>query len=81
MADLAQIRLEDSELGGALEIAVVSPRPEGSTLGVSTFSAAPHRTVSQSEAGFEKVMQAACITMGQTAGNELRITLRVTAKS
>ncbi len=61
--DLLRIRLEDSELGnpddpvnlgGALEIA--SDRP-------LHLNAAPHFTVSQSEAGFEKIMQAACLTL------------------
>ena len=49
---LSHIRLEDNELGGAVEIAV-SPAP--------TFVGQPHLSVSQSEAGFEKIMQATCL--------------------
>jgi hypothetical protein len=75
ITDLTQIKLEDSELGGALGITVSPARPEGSTLGVSTFTAAPHRTVSQSEAGFEKVMQAACLTFGQPTSGTFKLTL------
>ncbi len=60
-----QLTLEDTELGGALHIAVtasgdfITPAP--------TFHGQPHRTVSQSEAGFEKVMQAACIDLSWPA--------------
>ena len=70
--NLTLIRLMDSELGGKLEI-TVSPE--------STFAAAPHRTVSQSEAGFEKVMQAACLTIVQPADGEFKLTLRAVANS
>ena len=51
---LRQISLRDSELGGRLVLSTSSP---------VTFSAAPHFTVSQSEAGFEKVMQAATLRL------------------
>jgi hypothetical protein len=70
LADLRQITLDDSELGGALRIEARLP---------VRLSAAAHRTVSQSEAGFEKVMQAACLTLGWAPepGAEQRITLRV----
>ena len=51
---LQRINLRDSELGGRLELSACSP---------VTLSAAPHFTVSQSEAGFEKVMQAATLRL------------------
>jgi hypothetical protein len=65
---LAALRLEDSELKGAVDIAV-SPS--------LTFDCAPHLTVSQSEAGFEKIMQAVCIRLrwNQPKG---RMTVRLT---
>jgi hypothetical protein len=49
-----QLMLDDDVLGGALQISCSVP------VGVI---ARPHRTVSQSEAGFEKVMQAAEIAL------------------
>jgi hypothetical protein len=70
---LSSVKLEDGELGGALQVAV-SPAP--------TFHAEPHRTVSQSEAGFEKVMQAACVTLGwqvSPAIKTFRVALSVVA--
>jgi hypothetical protein len=48
------ITLDDSELRGALLIEASQP---------VRLEARPHRTVSQSEAGFEKIMQAVCITL------------------
>jgi hypothetical protein len=47
------------------------------------LEARPHRTVSQSEAGFEKIMQAVCITLAWSpvAGADQRITLRVVPAS
>jgi hypothetical protein len=60
--------LEDSELRGSLSIEASQPMQ---------VDAAPHRTVSQSEAGFEKIMQAVCITLAWSpAVGEQRITLR-----
>ena len=60
--------LEDSELRGSLSIEASQPMQ---------VDAAPHRTVSQSEAGFEKIMQAVCITLAWSAAvGEQRITLR-----
>jgi hypothetical protein len=43
------------------------------------LDARPHRTVSQSEAGFEKIMQAVCITLSwrPASGVEQIVTLRV----
>ncbi|MCF8177449.1 MAG: DUF1926 domain-containing protein [Sulfuritalea sp.] len=68
--DLRQITLEDSELGGALTLYSTQPM---------RLEAAPHRTVSQSEAGFEKVMQAVCIRLTWTplAETEQSILLKV----
>ena len=68
--DLRQITLEDSELGGALMLYSTQPM---------RLEAAPHRTVSQSEAGFEKVMQAVCIRLTWTplADTEQSILLKV----
>jgi hypothetical protein len=66
---LAAVRLEDSELRGAVALAV-SPAP--------TFLGRPHLTVSQSEAGFEKIMQATCLILSWPAiAGEYRITLTV----
>lgn len=66
---LAALRLEDSELRGAVALAV-SPAP--------TFDGRPHLTVSQSEAGFEKIMQATCLTLSWPASaGEFVITLSI----
>lgn len=51
---LGAITLDDRELNGAL-LLTASP--------LVSLHAQPYFTVSQSEAGFEKIMQAACITM------------------
>ncbi len=69
---LQRITLQDSELRGALEIAATPP---------VRLRARPHRTVSQSEAGFEKIMQGICIVLAwsPTAGLDQRVTLRVVA--
>ncbi len=65
----SELTLDDSELGGALRIEASRP---------VRIDAGPHRTVSQSEAGFEKIMQAVCITLAWSpAAGEQRITLRV----
>lgn len=67
---MRSLTLDDSELRGALRIEAIQP---------VRLSARPHRTVSQSEAGFEKIMQAVCVTLtwAPAAGLEQRITLRV----
>ena len=67
---LQTLTLDDSELRGALQLETSQP---------VRLDARPHRTVSQSEAGFEKIMQAVCITLTwpPVAGQEQRITLRV----
>lgn len=71
---LRRLGMDDSELRGALQIEASQP---------VRLAARPHRTVSQSEAGFEKIMQAVCITLAwaPTSGQEQRITLRVTPAS
>ncbi|OHC61783.1 MAG: glycosyl hydrolase [Rhodocyclales bacterium GWA2_65_19] len=68
--EMLQLTLDDSELRGALRIETGLP---------VRLKAQPHRTVSQSEAGFEKIMQAVCIALAWSplAGSEQRITLRV----
>ncbi|MCM2289888.1 MAG: DUF1926 domain-containing protein, partial [Sulfuritalea sp.] len=67
---MRSLRMDDSELRGALQIEASLP---------VQLVARPHRTVSQSEAGFEKIMQAVCITLrwAPTSGQEQRITLSV----
>ena len=59
-----------SELHGTLQIETSLP---------VKVMAKPHRTVSQSEAGFEKIMQAVCVVLRWTPlpGKEQRISLRV----
>jgi alpha-amylase len=70
LARMQWITLDDSELRGSLLIETSLP---------VRLEARPHRTVSQSEAGFEKIMQAVCITLAWSpaAGREQRITLKV----
>ena len=67
---MSRLRLDDSELRGSLQIEASLP---------VRLAARPHRTVSQSEAGFEKVMQAVCLVLAwsPTAGHDQCITLRV----
>ncbi|MCX7148934.1 MAG: DUF1926 domain-containing protein [Rhodocyclales bacterium] len=67
---MQRITLDDSELHGALQIEARQP---------VRLKARPHRTVSQSEAGFEKIMQAVCVTLAWSPayGFDQRITLRV----
>jgi hypothetical protein len=69
LAEVTQLRLEDSELRGALCVEATQP---------VTIEAHAHRTVSQSEAGFEKIMQAVCLTLAWSpAAGDQRIALRV----
>ena len=74
LAGMQRITLDDSELHGALQIETSQP---------VRIEAQPHRTVSQSEAGFEKIMQAVCLTLAWSPapGSEQRITLRVAPAS
>jgi alpha-amylase len=70
LACMQRITLDDSELRGALRIEASQP---------VRLEAQPHRTVSQSEAGFEKIMQAVCITLAWSpaSGVEQIITLKI----
>ncbi len=63
-----QLTLEDGVLGGRLRLTASLP---------AHFAARAHRTVSQSEAGFEKVMQAVELTLSWplVAGTEQVLTL------
>ena len=67
---MRQITLDDSELRGSLRIETTQP---------VHFKARPHRTVSQSEAGFEKIMQAVCISLAWSpvSGLGQRIMLKI----
>lgn len=51
---VSALRLEDGVLGGTLELLATAPMQ---------LTGAPHHTVSQSEEGFEKIMQALTLTM------------------
>lgn len=66
-----QLTLDDRELRGALRL--TSSRP-------LDIEAIPHYTVSQSEAGFEKIMQAACLRLSwpiDAAQQETTISLEI----
>jgi hypothetical protein len=68
---MRQLTLDDGVLGGALILSVQPPQP---------LTARPHQTVSQSEAGFEKVMQAAelvLVWLLEGKAVELSVTLEV----
>ncbi len=54
LAGFREIALDDEVLGGTVEL---------STNVAATFDSCPHFSVSQSEAGFEKIMQAVTITL------------------
>lgn len=54
LADMREIALDDDVLGGRMTLRANMP---------VQFSAAPHFSVSQSEAGFEKIMQAVCVKL------------------
>jgi len=57
-ASCSVLTLDDLELGGALDL-TASPAAQ--------LAAEPYHTVSLSEAGFEKIMQAACLTLAWEA--------------
>jgi hypothetical protein len=68
---LSTVLLDDRELRGGL--ALTSSRP-------AAFRARPHYTVSQSEAGFERIMQGATVTLAWAVGDgpsDIRVTLEV----
>ncbi|WP_154716190.1 alpha-amylase/4-alpha-glucanotransferase domain-containing protein [Sterolibacterium denitrificans] len=54
LGEMDELTLEDDELGGALRLTADYPLQ---------LDARPHHTVSQSEAGFEKIMQSVCLTL------------------
>jgi 4-alpha-glucanotransferase len=62
---ITELILEDGVLGGRIAL---------NSRGPIDLLAAPHRTVSQSEDGFEKIMQAVCLTARWTAAQQ-RISL------
>ncbi|MGB7540692.1 MAG: alpha-amylase/4-alpha-glucanotransferase domain-containing protein [Burkholderiales bacterium] len=64
-----RLALDDRELGGGLALATSAP---------VAVRARPHHTVSRSEAGIEKIMQSACVTLCwtiETPGAKLEIVL------
>jgi len=66
---IRSLTLEDGVLGGKVTLTTGEP---------ASVSAAPHKTVSQSEDGFEKIMQAVCLRIHAPAGNssvKLQITV------
>ena len=70
LADLREIILDDGVLHGKLSLS--ADRPLG-------LQAAPYFTASQSEAGFEKIMQAACLTLAwQPCGDAETLALKFT---
>ena len=71
LARVRQLRLDDRELGGGLCLMMDPP---------ARLRAHPHYTVSQSEAGFEKIMQAACIELSwpiHDAPTEIHLRLEI----
>jgi hypothetical protein len=67
--DVRELGLEDDVLNGKLLITLSQP---------ATVRCAPHRTVSQSEDGFEKIMQAVTLRIAPSAAvSEFGIALRV----
>ncbi len=73
LGDSPGVTLEDGVLGGALRLAC---EPAAAIVG------RPHHTVSQSEAGFEKIMQAAEVTLAwDIPGDDCRIQLQFTVEA
>ena len=72
LAAMSEVTLDDRELKG--RVVVRASRP-------LRLSAAAHHTVSQSEAGFEKIMQAACLTLdwSPASGEEVAVSLELVA--
>jgi alpha-amylase len=56
-----RLTLADDVLGGAVRLVISPP---------ATIRGRPHHTVSQSEAGFEKIMQAVELTFGWTVPDD-----------
>lgn len=71
IAALTTILLDDRELRGGLALTLSR---------AAAFRARPHHTVSQSEAGFERIMQGATVTLAWAVGegrSEIRVALEV----
>lgn len=68
LAEATRLTLEDAVLGGAIELTASQ---------AVSLVARPHLTVSQSEAGFEKIMQAVELTLSwpATHGSDVTLTL------
>jgi len=72
LSGLTEITLDDDTLGGSVVLRTSSP---------VTFSAQPHFSVSQSESGFEKIMQATTLLLEwPITALELVITLEINAR-
>ncbi|MDP1934532.1 MAG: alpha-amylase/4-alpha-glucanotransferase domain-containing protein [Nitrosomonas sp.] len=72
LASLTEITLDDDTLGGSVILKTSSP---------VTFSAQPHFSVSQSESGFEKIMQATTLLLEwPITALELVITLEINTR-
>ena len=72
LAGLIEITLDDDTLGGSVVLKTSSP---------VTFIAQPHFSVSQSESGFEKIMQATTLLLEwPITAQELVITLEINAR-
>ena len=72
LAGLTEITLDDDTLGGSVILKTSSP---------VTFSAQPHFSVSQSESGFEKIMQATTLLLEwPITALELVITLEINTR-
>lgn len=65
---VSELALEDDVLGGKLLLSFTHP---------ASVRCAPHHTVSQSEDGFEKIMQAVSLRIAPAAVSEFGIVLRV----
>ncbi len=72
LTQVTTLTLDDRALGGGLVLRTGHP---------VNLVAGPHHTVSQSEAGFEKVMQAACVTLSWplAAHGEMAVTVEIFA--
>lgn len=68
LEQMTEVSLEDAVLGGKLVL---------STNTAVRLEAAPHATVSQSEAGFEKIMQAARLVLRWRAGGNAELVVKL----
>ena len=72
LVEASEVTLEDTELRGAITLHCVPP---------ASVVAQPYRTVSQSEQGFEKIMQSVTITLSWPLAREIAVSLRVAVGS